>query len=178
MWPQGWKVLWHYGWVLLITSHMQCGREDILFLVCHVTSHDFFIRVTWHYGWVSLIICDYSAKFGDHRLCGRGDIKLSFCHVTSHDYVVRGSCDIMGELPSSWVTTLPSLVAIGFAVKVILFLICHITLCDHMVRWSCGIMGGCHHSHKKQKYSLETQVVLIEISILCWNLLSSPKHWE
>ena len=40
-------------------------------------------------------------KFGDHRLCGRGDIKLSFCHVTSHDYVVRGSCDIMGELPSS-----------------------------------------------------------------------------
>ena len=31
------------------------------------------------------------------------------------------------------------------------------------------------HSHKKTD-SLETQAVLIEIFMLCWNLLSGPKH--
>ena len=33
-----------------------------------------------------------------------------------------------------------------------------------------------NHSNKKQKDSLETLAVLIEISMLCWNLPSSPKH--
>ena len=32
------------------------------------------------------------------------------------------------------------------------------------------------HSHKKRKDSLETWAVLTEISILCWNLPSGPKH--
>ena len=34
-----------------------------------------------------------------------------------------------------------------------------------------------NHSHKKRKDSLETRVVLIEISMLCWHLPSGPKHW-
>ena len=33
------------------------------------------------------------------------------------------------------------------------------------------------HSHKKLKHSLETRVIFIEISILCWNLPNGPKHW-
>ena len=33
-----------------------------------------------------------------------------------------------------------------------------------------------NHSHKKRKDGLETQVVLIENFMLCWNLASSPKH--
>ena len=83
-------------------------------------------------------------KFGDHRLCGRGDIKLSFCCVTSFDNVVKDSCDNMGEFPSSKVTTLPSLLAVGFVEKdIFCFLICHVTSREHMVRWSCDIMGGC-----------------------------------
>ena len=32
------------------------------------------------------------------------------------------------------------------------------------------------YSHKKRKDSLETRAVLIEISMLCWNLPSGPKH--
>ena len=32
------------------------------------------------------------------------------------------------------------------------------------------------HSHKKRKDSLETRTVLIEISMLYWNLQSGPKH--
>ena len=35
----------------------------------------------------------------------------------------------------------------------------------------------CEHSHKKRKDSLEARAVLIEISVLCWNLPSGPKHW-
>ena len=33
-----------------------------------------------------------------------------------------------------------------------------------------------HHSHNKQKDSLETRAVHIEICMLCWNLVNSPKH--
>ena len=33
-----------------------------------------------------------------------------------------------------------------------------------------------HHSHKKWKDSLETRAILIEISMLHWNLPSSPTH--
>ena len=32
-------------------------------------------------------------------------------------------------------------------------------------------------SHRKQKDSLETRAVLIEVSMLCWILPSSIKHW-
>ena len=35
-----------------------------------------------------------------------------------------------------------------------------------------------HHSHKKWKDSLETRTALIEISMLCCNLPSGPKHRE
>ena len=34
------------------------------------------------------------------------------------------------------------------------------------------------HSHRKGKNSLKTRSVLIEISMLCRNLPSAPKHWE
>ena len=33
------------------------------------------------------------------------------------------------------------------------------------------------HSHKKRNNNLETRAFLIEISMLCWNLPSGPKHW-
>ena len=36
----------------------------------------------------------------------------------------------------------------------------------------------CLYHHKKRKDSLETQAVLIEIFMLCWNLPSSRKHQE
>ena len=52
MWPRGQRIMWHYGWVSLITSlhpakfggHKRCAREEISFFVCHVTSRDFIIR--------------------------------------------------------------------------------------------------------------------------------------
>ena len=43
-------------------------------------------------------------------------------------------------------------------------------------RCSCDPTFLSNHSHKKQKDSLETWAVLIEISILCWNLPSNRKH--
>ena len=65
--------------------------------------------------YILFLVCDYPAKFGNHRHCKRGDARLSFWHVTSRDDIVKGSCH--HEFPSSQVTTLPSLVAIGLPEK-------------------------------------------------------------
>ena len=44
--------------------------------------------------------------------------------------------------------------------------------------WKLILPSFCRfsHSHKKPKDSLETRAVLIEISMLCWNLPSGTKH--
>ena len=73
MWQPGQRLMWHYGWVLLIISHhpttfggrRRCARENIS-------------KSLWHYGWVSHVISDYTAKFGDHRPFGRGNTNLQF----------------------------------------------------------------------------------------------------
>ena len=38
---------------------------------------------------------------------------MFYLHVTSCDHMVGGSCDIIGEFPSSQVTILPSLMVTG-----------------------------------------------------------------
>ena len=38
------------------------------------------------------------------------------------------------------------------------------------------VFNGFDHSHKKRKDSLETRAILIEISMLYWNLSSGSKH--
>ena len=47
-------------------------------------------------------------------------------------------------------------------------------MCDSQIN---NYISTLLRSHKKRKYSLETRAVLIEISMLCWNLPSGPKHW-
>ena len=42
--------------------------------------------------------------------------------------------------------------------------------------WNKVAISELNHSHKKWKDNLETRTVLIEISMLCWNLPSGPKH--
>ena len=48
----------------------------------------------------------------------------------------------------------------------------------HVALFSCfrKFLYNSYQSHKKQKEVLETRTVLIEISMLCWNLPSRPKH--
>ena len=38
------------------------------------------------------------------------------------------------------------------------------------------LINKSNHSHKKQKDSLETRALQIEIFMLCWTLPSGPKH--
>ena len=106
-------IIWseeNYEWCPLILSHhpdkfggyRRRAREDILFLVCHATSHA-----------TSLVISEYHANFDGHRPFGRGEIKLSIWHVTSHNRGARRSCDIMGELTLPQVAPLLSLVVTG-----------------------------------------------------------------
>ena len=38
------------------------------------------------------------------------------------------------------------------------------------------VLFNIYHSHKKRKDSLETRAVHTEICMLCWNLVSGPKH--
>ena len=54
----------------------------------------------------------HPAKLDGHRYCESADI--SFLNLSS-DYLIKGSPDFKGGVPSTQVTTLPSLVAIGTA---------------------------------------------------------------
>ena len=50
-------------------GHRHCGREDIIFLLCHVISQDY---VPLH-RWVPLMISYHLAKFRGLKHCGSGD---------------------------------------------------------------------------------------------------------
>ena len=70
--------------------------------------------------------------FGGHWSNASGDIKYLICHVTSQNFVIEGSFNFMSgsaTIPMAtklgrmvaYVTTLPSLVAIGIVVAEICF---------------------------------------------------------
>ena len=63
----------------------------------------------------------HSAKFGGHRHSCSGEKMILVCHVISKDRLIKGSYDFMGGSPSSKVTTLPNLMAIGIVVMEICF---------------------------------------------------------
>ena len=77
-------------------------------------------------GWTHFTISHQSAIFSGYSPCVRGDTKFSIFHVTPRDHVIRESSEIMGEFPSSWLTTLPSVVVIGLAEEKTFFLVCHV----------------------------------------------------
>ena len=55
----------------------------------------------------------HSAKCGGHRFFSSRDIMIFICHVALQDHVIRALCDFMSRSPSSYVTILPSFVAVG-----------------------------------------------------------------
>ena len=61
------------------------------------------------------------SMFGGHLSSTSGDIKYLICHVTSQNHVFEGSCNFLSGSFSWYVTTLPSLVAIGIVVVEICF---------------------------------------------------------
>ena len=75
-------------------------REDILSLICHVTSSEAVIRGL--YNFVGKIpLPSPHCEFGGHTPCERGDVKFLICHLTSSDYMIRGLCHFMHGFPSS-----------------------------------------------------------------------------
>ena len=77
---------------------------DIMYLICHVTSHDHLIdRACKFMGGSTL--CHHPSKFGYHGHYGSGDIDL-VCHRILQDHLIKGSCDFkgrnrQGKLPSA-----------------------------------------------------------------------------
>ena len=68
------------------------------------------------YGWELLAVHHHLDTFGDHKHCGSGDGMLLISHVTSQNHVIERSCISMSGGSSFYVTTLPSLLAIGVVV--------------------------------------------------------------
>ena len=61
------------------------------------------------------------AMFGGHWFSTSGDRKHLTCHLTLQNHVIEGSSNPM-KVSSSWyITTLPSLVAVGIVVVEICF---------------------------------------------------------
>ena len=62
------------------------------------------------------MVSQHLPMFGVHWSSGSGDIINLKCNVTSQELVIEGSFDIKLRSSSLYVTTLPSLLAIGIVV--------------------------------------------------------------
>ena len=108
MWPRDQRVMGHYRWAILIISHhpakfgclRRSAREDISFLVCHMTLRYYMVRELrdvkreFPLSQVTTVQSSVIKDLLEEEI-------LSFYHVTWRGDVVRGSCDIMSEFPSS-----------------------------------------------------------------------------
>ena len=92
-------------------DHKYCDGGDI-FLICHVTSREHMFKG----------FCEFmGTMFGRHWSITIGDMNYLTCHVTFQNHVIEGSSNFMSGSSSWYITTLPSLVAIGIAVVEICF---------------------------------------------------------
>ena len=108
MWPRDQRIMRHYRWAILIVSHhpakfgchRRSAREDISFLVCHMTLRYYMVRALrdvkreFPLSQVTTVQSSMIKDLLEEEI-------LSFYHVTWRGDVVRGSCDIMSEFPSS-----------------------------------------------------------------------------
>ena len=69
----------------------------------------------------SVTVSHHLAMFSGHWFSTSGDIKYLTCHLTLQNHVIEGSRNLM-KVSSSWyITTLPSLVAVGIVAVEICF---------------------------------------------------------
>ena len=70
----------------------------------------------------SLLICHHQANFGGHKHgCNRKMFLICYVILQDHVIVVEGWRDFKVESPSSYIKTLPNLMAIGLMVVEIYF---------------------------------------------------------
>lgn len=98
-------MLSHYADRFCDNKH--CVDEDIMLLICQVTSREHRLPVT---------VSHYLAMFRGHWSSARGTIKYLLCHMISQKYLIEGQSNFMRKSSSWYVTTFPGMVAIGIAV--------------------------------------------------------------
>ena len=85
-----------------------------MFLICYIISPKHVWRVMGIYGWKLLTVSHHLAMFGGHWSSPSEDIKF-LIYIRPLKTVMEGSSNSMSENSSWYITTLPSLVAIGIA---------------------------------------------------------------
>ena len=58
-------------------------KEDMIHLICHVTSQYHLIQVLCDFLWVPFTIFLHPVNFGGRRNCNTGDTKFLICRMTS-----------------------------------------------------------------------------------------------
>ena len=73
--------------------------------------------------------------------CGSSDTATKTFYVTLVQHnVIKGSSDFM-EGNSSYIPSLPKLIAINIVFEYKIILVCHVILQDHVIIRSCGFKG-------------------------------------
>ena len=87
-----------------------------MFLIFHVTSCELMFKGLCEFWGGSSLQSHYLPMLGDHQSGASGDMKYEICRVSSQNHVIEESCNYLSGCSSWYITTLPSLVAIGIVV--------------------------------------------------------------
>ena len=94
--------------------YRHCGWGDITLLVSHKIWEDHVIKVTLWAG--AYKVSQHHVKFGGHKHIASREINVFVYHVTLQDHVIKPLCGFLVWSTLRYVTTLPSVVAIGSVV--------------------------------------------------------------
>ena len=98
-------------------DHKHCDGADIVFLVCYVTFREHMFKGLFGFiEWKPVTLSHHLAMFVDRWSSGSEYTKYLTCHMTLQNHVIEGSSNFMSGSSSLYITTLPSLLAIGIIV--------------------------------------------------------------
>ena len=122
----------------------------------------------WFYGWAPFTLGHHTTNFGGFRYFGSGNKMFLICHVIAKDHVFKGLCNYQTET-AIFLAHEKTIMACSYLIFYKYFLHFEL-LASNTIKNESIHLNSWHHSHKKQKNSLETPGRIADIFAWTWNI--------